>query len=105
MNIKNDPALKLFEREMHRRFGASLRQVILFGSKARGDDHWDSDYDCLVILDEVDQAVKEIIDEVAGDLLYEHNAVFSIFPISEHNHKKQKYNPFLINARNEGIPL
>jgi hypothetical protein len=33
MNIKNDPALKLFEREIRRRFGASLRQVILFGSK------------------------------------------------------------------------
>lgn len=40
------------------------RRVILFGSRARGDNHADSDYDLLVILD--DDAPAEMLSWRAG---------------------------------------
>ncbi|HWP47204.1 MAG TPA: nucleotidyltransferase domain-containing protein [Candidatus Limnocylindrales bacterium] len=53
--------------------GDRLKQVILFGSRARGDHAPDSDYDCLVVLDEVSPEVKNSIDEIAGEFLYRYN--------------------------------
>ncbi|MCB0226825.1 MAG: nucleotidyltransferase domain-containing protein [Anaerolineae bacterium] len=36
---------------MHQQLGSHLKQVILFGSRARGDFTPDSDYDCLVFVE------------------------------------------------------
>jgi predicted nucleotidyltransferase len=102
---RNDAILDLFLQEMRRRLGAHLRQVILFGSRARGDAAPDSDYDCLAVLDEVSPALTDIIDDIAGEILYQYDAVFSVFPISEEKHRRQRYVPFLMNVRREGITL
>jgi len=102
---KRDEVLEHFLKEMRQRLDDHLKQVILFGSRARGDDVPYSDYDCLVILDEVSPAVKDMIDEIAGEILYQHDAVVSAFPIAEETHRRQMYNPFLMNIRREGIVL
>lgn len=104
-NERNDEILDVFLQEIRRQLGTHLKQVILFGSRARGDGVVDSDYDCLAVLDEVSPAVRDVIDETAGELLYQYNVVFSIFPISEEKHRQQTYNPFLMNVRREGIVL
>jgi len=102
---KNDPIFDLFLQEMRKQLGTHLKQIILFGSRARGDDVPYSDYDCLAVLDEVSPAIKDSIDEMAGEFLYQYNAVFSVFPISEAHHQHQTYSPLLMNIRREGIPL
>jgi len=56
-------------------------------------------------VDEVTKAIKDIIDEVAGEALYQHSAVFSAFPISEEKHNRQSYNPPLVNIAKEGMIL
>jgi len=104
-NERIDEILDIFLQEIRRQLGTHLKQVILFGSRARGDDVVDSDYDCLAVLDEVSPAVRDVIDETAGKLLYQYDVVFSIFPISEEKHRQQTYNPFLMNVRREGIVL
>jgi predicted nucleotidyltransferase len=100
-----DEILDLFLQKMRKRLGTHLKQVILFGSRARGDDVPGSDYDCLVVLDEVSPMVVDTIDEIAGELLYQHNAVFSVFPITEERHQQETYSPFLMNVQREGIAL
>jgi len=85
--------------------GDHLRQIILFGSRARGDNAPDSDYDCLAVLDEVTPETKDIIDAIAGEFLYQYDAVFSVFPISEVKHRQDIFSPFLMNVRKEGIVL
>lgn len=105
MPHRRDEVLELFLTKLRQRLGVHLKRVILFGSRARGDNDPTSDYDCLVILDEVSSSTKDTIDEVAGELLYEYNVVFSVFPISEEKHQKQKYSPLLMNVNEEGIVL
>ena len=90
---------------MRRRLGAHLKQVILFGSRARGDAAPDSGYDCLAVLDEVSPVLTGIIDEVAGEILYQYSAVFSVFPIAEERYHQPMYSPFLMNVYKEGITL
>jgi predicted nucleotidyltransferase len=102
-NKPDDKILDLFLQEMHHRLGVHLRQIVLFGSRARGDFDPDSDYDCLAIVDEVSPGVKNEIIEVIGEFLYNHDAVFSIFPITEEKYQQQTFDPFLINVRREGI--
>ena len=103
-NVTNGILAQL-SHELQSRLGSHLKKIILFGSKARGDDSLDSDFDCLVVVDEVTPEVREAIDELAGELLFEHNAVFSIFPIAENVFQNRRFDPFLNSIRKEGIVL
>lgn len=100
-----DKVIAVFSEEIKLRLASRLKKVILFGSKARGDDVPGSDYDCLAVVDEVTPETKNIIDDIAGELLFEHNAVFAIFPISESVYLQKPYDPFLNNIRREGVIL
>ncbi len=102
---ERDGVLNAFLQAMQERLQDRLRQIILFGSRSRGDYEPDSDYDCLVILDKVSPGVKASIDEVVGEILHQYDAVFSVLPISEERYHRQVYDPFLMNVRREGITL
>jgi uncharacterized protein len=103
--FSGDLLLNLFAQEMRRRLGRNLRQMILFGSRARGDHSKDSDYDCLAVLEKISPHVKDLIDEVAGQMLYEHNAVFFVLPMKKSKKRKKTCNPLLLNIEKEGIYL
>jgi predicted nucleotidyltransferase len=105
INQKFDQITTLFVQELRDRLGSHLKEAILFGSKARGDDAPDFDYDCMVILDILSSTLMDAIDDLAGKFLFEHNVVFSVFPILEERYRKQNYNPFLMNVKKEGIQL
>jgi len=103
--VQNDPVLRFFKASVSRALGAHLRQVLLFGSRARGDATAESDYDLLVVVDKVDQNVVRGIDEVAGKALLDHGAVVSAFPIAEEDRARRKYSPLLINVAREGVAV
>ncbi|NUO80203.1 nucleotidyltransferase domain-containing protein [candidate division KSB1 bacterium] len=104
-NYTADNILDLFRSQIQLRLGARLKKVVLFGSQARGEASPESDYDCLAVCDEITSELRDAIDELAGELLFEHNAVFSIFPISEAAYHNRAFDPLLMNARREGRVL
>ncbi|NJN94839.1 MAG: nucleotidyltransferase domain-containing protein [Anaerolineales bacterium] len=104
-NKLNDPILEIFLQQMHQKLGSHLKQIILFGSRARGDFDRDSDYDCLAVVDEVSPKVDETIAEIMGQFLNEHDMVFSIFPITQEMYQQDVWEPLLINVRKEGVVL
>lgn len=106
MKMKNDDRiLNEFISEVHQRFGDCLKNIILFGSRARGDHSLDSDYDCLLIFDNVSPLLIDSVDDITADFLYKYNVLFSAFPVSETNYKKQNFNPLFMNIRHDGITL
>ncbi|MCK4736478.1 MAG: nucleotidyltransferase domain-containing protein [Methanophagales archaeon] len=106
MEQKNEKEIMhLFGQEIRKRFGHRLKKIVLFGSRARGDSTHDSDYDCLVILNEMSPSVKDEIDEIAGEFLYQYNVVLSVLPKLDEEIREHPYNPLLINAFREGIVL
>lgn len=97
------PDLKELAQALRSRYGSSLRQILFFGSRARGDATPESDYDCLLVFDQVNPMLKSDLEQLAGQWLLELGIVFSWVAVSEDDLERLRYEPFLCNARREGI--
>lgn len=83
-------------------------QAFLFGSRARGDFNVNSDWDILILVD--DLTINNKIEDKFRDELYEieleNNQVISTFIYSKNYwNKNLKYSPFFENVLKESIPL
>lgn len=105
MNKTEKEILDLFAEELRRILGSRVKRILLYGSRARGDNDLDSDYDFLVILSDVSSDTKAAIDEIVGEFLYQYDIVFSVLPKEEKAFNEYPYDPIFINAFQEGIPL
>jgi len=87
-------------------FGERLRGVVLYGSRARGDAAPDSDFDFLVLLDQVESfgAEQERLSAVVCDLSLEYDIVVSALPSSETTFAESGL-PLYRNARREGLVI
>jgi predicted nucleotidyltransferase len=87
-------------------YGERLRDVILFGSWARGDADRDSDIDLLVVLDEVESSWEERkrMDDVLAEHSIENDTVVSAIPVSEAQFANPQ-RPFLIEARRDAVAV
>ena len=79
MNIAEREILKRFKRLLKKRLQVS--QIVLFGSRARGDAASDSDMDILVILDNPTQEAEEYISECAWEAGFDHGIVVESNPL------------------------
>ena len=87
-------------------YGARLRQVVLFGSHARGEAHDESDVDVLVVLDgEVDYVTeaRRVLD-VQIDMLNRYELLLSLIPVALATYQDVGH-PLMINVYDEGITL
>ena len=90
-------------------FGDNLKDVILYGSYARGDYSAQSDVDVMIIAEiEEKDIMKHVyaISEYLGEFLIDYDIVIS--PVVESYSRYQQYKdviPFLKNVQREGIAL
>ena len=82
-------------------------QIILYGSRARGDERNDSDWDILVLTDYPVAIKKEsVFRDHLYDLELETGEPFSIFVYSKIDwNTKQCVTPFYFNVTKQGIQL
>jgi predicted nucleotidyltransferase len=82
-------------------------QVILFGSRARGDNRPDSDWDLLILPQkEMSHELEDSFRDVIYDLELAHEEVFSmfLFPRSKWNQGASP-SPLYDNIRKEGVTI
>lgn len=88
-------------------FGASIKEIILFGSYARGEEGDDSDIDVMVLLDMPREQIpmqRRKAAQIAGDLLDEHGVVVSpLLESKEFFERNRDQLPFYKNVDREGI--
>jgi antitoxin ChpS len=107
--IVNDALCELDQR-LRRRFGHKYVRLILFGSRARGDNAPDSDVDVAVVLRgpiENRWSVKRRIIEDTYPLLLATGLYIQPWPVSEGELKRPDRSPIpglLRNILREGIP-
>ena len=81
-----------------------IKQIILFGSVARGEDNNDSDIDILIITDSKDEIKDFVYDKVTDICLYDGEYISAHF-ISQNHFNKTKNFSFLTNVLKEGVIL
>ncbi|RHQ16652.1 nucleotidyltransferase domain-containing protein [Lachnospiraceae bacterium AM48-27BH] len=98
-----------FARKVRRILGKNLKQVILYGSYARGDYTEDSDIDIMVLTTLTDKEIEQIETEIydlAFDYLMDYGVDISVVIKNE-----EQFNywlgalPFYDNVRKEGMVL
>ena len=82
-------------------------EVILYGSRARGDEQTDSDWDILILTDyPTDLNTERKFRDKLYDLELETGEQFSIFVFSKNDwQSRQRITPFYHNVTQEGIRL
>ena len=82
-------------------------EVILYGSRARGDERTDSDWDILILTDySVNLQTEKKFRDKLYDLELETGEPFSVFAYSKNDWQtKQRITPFYQNVTQEGILL
>lgn len=90
-------------------YGSHLRQVILYGSYARGDFNTESDVDIMILLDLTEQDIKGYRHQLS-DMTFDFNMGhdMDIKPIAknvEHFERWIENYPFYTNVKKEGITL
>jgi len=103
-------ALLAFVERLGARYGNDLRRVVLFGSKARGDDDTESDFDLLVVVRGVNHNYQmhwnEIVN-IAWGIELTYGIVISLVVKDETDYATMRQHRLLLarNIERDGIQL
>ncbi len=102
MKIKE--LLEEFKKEIEKLYGDRLKQIILYGSHARGDFTEESDIDLLIVLEGKVVPGKEIdrMIDIITEINLKYGVLISVYPVSEKDYEEVN-SPLLINVRREGV--
>jgi len=100
-------AVEEFKRRLLAELPGQVKDIILFGSKVRGDAHPGSDIDLLVIVDRKTPEVDDVISEITADILLEKRIDVSAldFTTDQIAELTAIGTPFIRNVADEGIVL
>jgi predicted nucleotidyltransferase len=83
LSAREKSVLKQFKASLKQTLGDQLDELMLFGSKARGDYRLDSDIDVLVIVTTDDWHIRDKVYDVATDMLLQVDVCISPKVISK----------------------
>jgi len=102
-NTFYDPIIKQLSETLKKEIGKNIKDIILFGSRARGNFHLESDYDLIVLVDRESKEIKDKIFTLSCEIGWKHNVVITVFVHEKGYYEKKKYEPLFMNIRKEGI--
>lgn len=106
---KERDSLKSFADRVRALFPKQVRNIILFGSKARGDDRPESDLDLVVTVKRFSPGLRNRIYELAVDVEGEHDYLIQLSAhVWEEAHLKrliEHERRIGLDIQNEGISL
>ncbi len=112
MSVKIKGILEEYVKGLLKIIGKDLKQVILYGSYARGEQDKNgeiSDIDIMILVDVPEKKIKEIEQKVIDysyDLDLEHDILLSpIIESVENYNNRIKYMTFYKNIEKEGVLL
>lgn len=106
LNYIEEEAITKLKNLLCQRLRDNLKDVLLYGSKSRGDFNNDSDIDILIIAGTVNPEVKDIIRDTVLDIQLEYS-----LPIAAHirsldyfnAQQSNRLNLFISNVERDGI--
>ncbi len=105
--LANDPVLRRAKEGLRQIYGDRLAGVVVYGSRARGDQRPDSDYDLIALIRNFDperDRKREVYDlELELFQLEPDEIEVNIRPMGEH--ALEQRTGFMFNVRKEGLKL
>lgn len=107
LNKTEQKAIEEFKELLNKKYPKDIESVKLFGSKARGDFHKESDIDLMVVLKNANENKKDNISDTAYDLLLKYEVDISprIYSLKEFNYLNDMPTVFMQIVKKEGIEL
>ena len=97
-------ALTELVARLQEKYAGQIARVILFGSRARGDATWESDFDLLVVTKNGAQELEKTIDRLVSPINDEYHLVLTPHVIGEDElAQKSTKEPFYRSIVSEGI--
>jgi len=107
LNKQERKAIKEFKIRLRKELGEQVVEIKLFGSKARGDSHEESDIDILVVLRADSEENKDKIFDIVQNILLEYEVLLSpiIFNKQEYDSLNSIPTIFMQNIKSEGVRI
>lgn len=107
LNLKEKKALKTYKAILFKNLPNQIAKIILFGSKARGDYHRESDLDLLIITNWFKKNKDGWKKIIAGttDILLEFKDVLISPKVKTKKEFNNSISPLMQNINQEGIKL
>jgi len=108
MNKSNSDAVNLareYADILRAKLGDRVKQVILFGSHARGEAGPGSDYDVLVIVDERTPHSRELVLDADVEMMDKHEKLFAAVIYGEREWQEAQDFPLAWNVNRDGVAL
>jgi predicted nucleotidyltransferase len=94
-----------FARLVRSRLGNRVLEIILVGSRARGDARPHSDYDVVVVVDRRTPEVREALLAIEVELMDRHGSLVACLLRDESEWASSQKQPIGLNVAREGVPL
>lgn len=107
LNPEEKESILEFARVLRQRFGSMIKEIILFGSKIRGNSMKDSDIDILIVLTNLSWEIKKTISELAAEENIKHDVLISTirYNVDTWENPVIKFSLFGKTVRKEGVWL
>jgi len=105
LESSGDPTLRRFRAALEEISGARLERVVLYGSRAGGEAHAESDYDVAVFLHDMTDRGREMnrLGDLATNILYDDGALVHAMPDRAGSYDERT--PLMHEIRADGTDL
>jgi len=94
-----------YAEEVRRRLGQHVKQIVLFGSHARGEGTAASDYDFVIIVDSCTRFLRNEVVEAGTSLLNRREALCVALIYDSDQWSRMKQTPLGWNVERDGVLL
>lgn len=103
--VTTDPVIREFAQAVRNKLGAHVRNIILFGSRARGPAWEGADYDIAVVAEQRDHEAEKYVLDAAAEMLDRHDALVSAHVFSTAEWEIEQLTPLGLNIGKEGLAI
>jgi predicted nucleotidyltransferase len=107
LKIEEEKALREFKETLLAKYGGGIKMMLLYGSKAKGTSHRESDVDVFVLVDKENYILRDEIVGIAFDLLLKYNVDISprVVGMVDFEQLKRWQTSFIKDVLNQGIKI
>lgn len=100
-------AIRVFSREVKQKLGKQLLEMKLYGSKARGDWHKESDIDIYLVIKKYSERKNSIVLNAADKVFWKYDVDLTPVTWTEYERKRniQMGSPYFKSILKEGMSL